>query len=37
MKHGGCMASALAALAAFRRMVREMEAEEREIRRRICR
>ena len=35
LRHGGRTAAALAKLAAFRRMVREMEAEEREIRR-LC-
>lgn len=37
MRHGGRSAPALAELAEIRRMVREMEAEEREIRRRVCR
>ena len=37
LKHGGRTASALAELAELRRMTREMEAEEQEMRRRVCR
>jgi hypothetical protein len=37
LRHGGRTASALGELAEIRRMVREMEAAEREIRRRVCR
>jgi hypothetical protein len=36
VKHGARTASALTALAEIRRMVREVEAEEREIRQRVC-
>ncbi len=37
VKHGRCTAASRALLAGFRWMLREMEAEEREIRRRVYR